>query len=65
MGVFEQLHESQRPLSVSELAAALGCSEDGTERLLNACVSLELLNANADPHGTGHSSQQHILIIIT
>ncbi|XP_050974510.1 acetylserotonin O-methyltransferase isoform X2 [Labeo rohita] len=52
LGVFEQLHESQRPLSVSELAVSLGCSEDGTERLLNACVSLELLNANTDPHGT-------------
>ncbi|RXN17413.1 acetylserotonin O-methyltransferase [Labeo rohita] len=47
-----KLHESQRPLSVSELAVSLGCSEDGTERLLNACVSLELLNANTDPHGT-------------
>nr|AMK49335.1 hydroxyindole-O-methyltransferase [Labeo catla] len=52
LGVFEQLHESQRPLSVSELAGSLGCSEDGTERLLNACVSLELLNADTDTHGT-------------
>ncbi|XP_073702375.1 acetylserotonin O-methyltransferase [Garra rufa] len=52
LGVFEHLHESPHPLSVSDLAAALGCSEDGTERLLNACVSLELLTANTDPHGT-------------
>ncbi|XP_016419810.1 acetylserotonin O-methyltransferase [Sinocyclocheilus rhinocerous] len=50
LGVFERLQGSQS--SASDLALALGCSEDGIERLLNSCVSLELLTANTDPHGT-------------
>ncbi len=59
--MFEHLQGSQ--LSASALALALGCSEDGTERLLNTCVSLELLTANTDPHGTGdalHTPHNHI-----
>ncbi|XP_026128647.1 acetylserotonin O-methyltransferase isoform X3 [Carassius auratus] len=49
LGVFERLQGSQ--WSASDLALSLGCSEDGMERLLNTCVSLELLTARTDPHG--------------
>uniref|UniRef100_A0AAY4DXI2 Acetylserotonin O-methyltransferase n=1 Tax=Denticeps clupeoides TaxID=299321 RepID=A0AAY4DXI2_9TELE len=45
LGVFECLHDSERPLSAAEVARALGTSEDGTERLLSACAGLELLSA--------------------
>ncbi|XP_067266045.1 acetylserotonin O-methyltransferase [Chanodichthys erythropterus] len=49
LGVFELLNESW--MSASQLAQALNTSEDGTERLLSACVGLELLNAHTNPDG--------------
>ncbi|XP_052004470.1 acetylserotonin O-methyltransferase-like [Xyrauchen texanus] len=48
LGVFEQLHASERPLSAGELAERLRSSEDGTARLLSACVGLELLTAHTN-----------------
>jgi acetylserotonin O-methyltransferase len=41
LGVFDALGE--RPKSLGELAAELAASEDGLERLLDACVGLQLL----------------------
>ncbi|KAK7154654.1 hypothetical protein R3I94_007853 [Phoxinus phoxinus] len=49
LGVFELLNESA--MSVSQLSECLSTSEDGTERLLSACVGLELLNAHTPPDG--------------
>ncbi|XP_062389446.1 acetylserotonin O-methyltransferase [Sardina pilchardus] len=43
LGVFDHLEASERPLSATEVAQALGTSEDGTQRLLSACAGLELL----------------------
>ncbi|XP_055070769.2 acetylserotonin O-methyltransferase [Misgurnus anguillicaudatus] len=51
LGVFEQLHASAQPLSSADLAQALGLSSDATERLLSACVGLELLNTQTNPAG--------------
>lgn len=41
LGVFDRLVDG--PRSLDELAGALGCSRDGLERLLDACVGLSLL----------------------
>ncbi|CAM4599656.1 unnamed protein product [Leuciscus chuanchicus] len=49
LGVFELLNESA--MSASQLSECLSTSEDGTERLLSACVGLELLNAHTHPDG--------------
>lgn len=51
--MFEQLHASAQPLSAVELSRALGTSEDATERLLCACVGLELLKSHANTDGEG------------
>lgn len=46
LGVFDTL--TAGPKSLSELAAAVGASTDGLERLLDACVGLELLARQGD-----------------
>ncbi|XP_053352200.1 acetylserotonin O-methyltransferase [Clarias gariepinus] len=51
LGVFDHLHASERPLTAEELAQELGTNRDGTERLLSACVGLELLITQADAKG--------------
>ncbi|XP_072850603.2 acetylserotonin O-methyltransferase-like [Pogona vitticeps] len=43
LGVFDLLLESGEPLSSGAIAERLGTSPSGTERLLEACVSLKLL----------------------
>ncbi|KAJ8415138.1 hypothetical protein AAFF_G00008360 [Aldrovandia affinis] len=45
LGVYDLLLASERPLSAVEVARGLGASEDGMERLLSACVGLQLLTA--------------------
>ncbi|MEE6469056.1 hypothetical protein FKM82_008485 [Ascaphus truei] len=45
LGVFDVLHESDLALSAATIAARLGTSVDGTDRLLSACVGLKLLKA--------------------
>ncbi|KAA0715364.1 Acetylserotonin O-methyltransferase [Triplophysa tibetana] len=60
LGVFEQLHASAQPLSAVELSRALGTSEDATERLLSACVGLELLNTHTDTDGEVRFSNTHM-----
>ncbi|XP_053562408.1 acetylserotonin O-methyltransferase-like [Bombina bombina] len=46
LGVFDVLSQSEDPLSAATLAERLGTSPTGTERLLNACVGLKLLERN-------------------
>ncbi|XP_075449190.1 acetylserotonin O-methyltransferase-like [Ascaphus truei] len=46
LGVFDVLHESDLALSAAAVAARLGTSVDGTDRLLSACVGLKLLKAD-------------------
>ncbi len=41
LGVFDALQE--RPQSSRDLAAKLNCNDEAMERLLNACVGLQLL----------------------
>ncbi|NXO04709.1 ASMT methyltransferase, partial [Rhinopomastus cyanomelas] len=43
LGVFDLLLESEEPLSSDAIAARLGASTTGMERLLDACAGLELL----------------------
>ncbi|XP_036397215.1 acetylserotonin O-methyltransferase [Megalops cyprinoides] len=47
LGVYDLLLASGQPLSAAEVARGLGTSEDGMERLLSACVGLQLLTAQA------------------
>lgn len=42
LGVFDALQQAPQPLTA--LATQLGCSADGLERLLDACVGLQLLS---------------------
>lgn len=51
--MFDHLHASGRPLTAEEVAQEFGTSKDGTERLLSACVGLELLIAQSDETGRG------------
>lgn len=53
LGVFDHLHASERPLTAEEVAQELGTNKDGTERLLSACVGLELLITRSDEKGQG------------
>ncbi|XP_069800984.1 acetylserotonin O-methyltransferase-like [Dendropsophus ebraccatus] len=46
LGVFDLLHEVQEPMSAATIASRLSTSVDGMERLLNACVGLELLKVD-------------------
>lgn len=47
LGVFDLLH-GQAPQTAEALAPRLGASQDGTERLLDACVALGLLQKTED-----------------
>ncbi|XP_067300774.1 acetylserotonin O-methyltransferase isoform X2 [Pseudorasbora parva] len=51
LGVFELLNASPQPMSAAQIAQTLSTSEDGTERLLSACVGLELLTAHTHTDG--------------
>lgn len=70
LGVFDLLAEAPGPLSSAAVAAGLGTSPEGTELLLDTCVSLKLLRVDtgggrgewpgvaegADPPGTVSTS---------
>ncbi|XP_027001244.2 acetylserotonin O-methyltransferase [Tachysurus fulvidraco] len=51
LGVFDHLHASDHPLTAEEVAQELGTNKDATERLLSACVGLELLITQSDEKG--------------
>lgn len=46
LGVFELLAAAPEPLDSAAVSARLGASPQGTELLLDACVSLKLLQAD-------------------
>ncbi|XP_066455974.1 acetylserotonin O-methyltransferase-like isoform X3 [Eleutherodactylus coqui] len=46
LGVFDLLHELEEPASAATIATRLSTSVDGMERLLNACVGLNLLKVD-------------------
>lgn len=52
LGVFDLLDEAPGPLDVEAIAGGLGASPRGTERLLQACVPLRLLEVDSRA-GTG------------
>ncbi|XP_060785029.1 acetylserotonin O-methyltransferase isoform X2 [Neoarius graeffei] len=51
LGVFDHLHASECPRTAEEIAQKLGTNKDGTERLLLACVGLELLITQSNEKG--------------
>lgn len=51
LGVFDLLLESGDPLSLDVIAARLGTSTTGMERLLDACVGLKLLSVELTQKG--------------
>ncbi|XP_030642903.1 acetylserotonin O-methyltransferase [Chanos chanos] len=65
LGVFDHLHASERPLSAVEVAQDLGTSVDGTERLLSACVGLELLKAQTTDGQVLYSNTDMSRIFLT
>ncbi|KAM3933068.1 acetylserotonin O-methyltransferase [Leptodactylus fuscus] len=46
LGVFDLLHEAKEPISAAAVASQLSTSEDGMERLLDACVGLKLVKVD-------------------
>ncbi|KAG8450580.1 hypothetical protein GDO86_003011 [Hymenochirus boettgeri] len=44
LGIFDLLYKANEPLSTLDISTYLATSYDGTDRLLNACVGLKLLN---------------------
>ncbi|KAB1252508.1 Acetylserotonin O-methyltransferase [Camelus dromedarius] len=76
LGVFDLLAEAPGPLASAEVAARLASSPRGTEQLLDACVSLKLLQVDLKPTAvygntelastylarTGPRSQQNMLL---
>ncbi|KAJ0005874.1 hypothetical protein NQD34_015768 [Periophthalmus magnuspinnatus] len=65
LGVFDTLHEAQRPLSAAELSAALGASLDGMERLLAACTGLELLTTQQENERVLYSNTEEARVYLT
>lgn len=51
LGVFDLLLEAGKPLSSDAIAARLGTSTTGMERLLDACVGLKLLTVELTQEG--------------
>lgn len=58
LGVFDVL--STRPLLLDELAARLRASSDGLERLLDACVGLQLLTRTATGYANTPVAQTYL-----
>nr|XP_023673271.1 acetylserotonin O-methyltransferase [Paramormyrops kingsleyae] len=65
LGVFDFLLASQRPLSAAEVAEGLGTSRDGTERLLSACVGLQLLTAHRSHADVLYSNTEMAMMYLT
>ncbi|XP_072301175.1 acetylserotonin O-methyltransferase [Eucyclogobius newberryi] len=65
LGVFDALHEAQRPLMAEELSAALGVSLDGMERLLAACTGLELLTTHQQQDRAVYSNTEEARVYLT
>ncbi|XP_067171017.1 acetylserotonin O-methyltransferase-like [Apteryx mantelli] len=57
LGVFDLLLESGEPLSPDAIAARLGTSPSGMERLLDACVGLKLLAVEKEETNMKESSK--------
>lgn len=58
LGVFDLLLESGEPLSSDAIAARLGTSTTGMERLLDACVGLKLLAVELTKEGGNKSRRR-------
>ncbi|KAK7939620.1 hypothetical protein WMY93_002946 [Mugilogobius chulae] len=65
LGVFDALHEAQRPLTAEELSAALRTSVDGMDRLLAACTGLELLTAHRTNEQVLYSNTEEARVYLT
>ncbi|POI22512.1 hypothetical protein CIB84_013741 [Bambusicola thoracicus] len=65
LGVFDLLLESGRPLSLDVIAARLGTSIMGTERLLDACVGLKLLAVELRREGAFYRNTEISNIYLT
>jgi acetylserotonin N-methyltransferase len=58
LGVFDALADG--PLPLAELAQRLSASADGLERLLDACVGLQLLTREADSYRNTPAAQAYL-----
>ncbi|XP_072209323.1 acetylserotonin O-methyltransferase isoform X2 [Excalfactoria chinensis] len=65
LGVFDLLLESGRPLSLDVIAASLGTSIMGMERLLDACVGLKLLAVELRGEGAFYRNTEISNIYLT
>uniref|UniRef100_A0A8C9FRW2 Acetylserotonin O-methyltransferase n=1 Tax=Pavo cristatus TaxID=9049 RepID=A0A8C9FRW2_PAVCR len=65
LGVFDLLLESGRPLSLDVIAARLGTSIMGMERLLDACVGLKLLAVELRREGAFYRNTEISNIYLT
>ncbi|NWZ23891.1 ASMT methyltransferase, partial [Asarcornis scutulata] len=65
LGVFDLLLESGDPLSLDVIAARLGTSTTGMERLLDACVGLKLLSVELTQKGALYRNTEISNIYLT
>ncbi|NWI88903.1 ASMT methyltransferase, partial [Pitta sordida] len=65
LGVFDLLLESGEPMSSDDIAACLGTSAMGMERLLDACVGLKLLAVEVTQEGALYSNTEISNIYLT
>ncbi|XP_071404387.1 acetylserotonin O-methyltransferase isoform X2 [Pithys albifrons albifrons] len=65
LGVFDLLLESGEPLSSDAIAACLGTSTTGMERLLDACVGLKLLAVEMTQEGALYRNAEISNIYLT
>ncbi|NXK88913.1 ASMT methyltransferase, partial [Formicarius rufipectus] len=65
LGVFDLLLESGEPLSSDAIAACLGASTTGMERLLDACVGLKLLAVDVTQEGALYRNTEISNIYLT
>ncbi|XP_064293730.1 acetylserotonin O-methyltransferase isoform X3 [Phalacrocorax carbo] len=65
LGVFDLLLESGKPLSSDAIAAHLGTSTTGMERLLDACVGLKLLAVELTQEGALYRNTEISNIYLT
>ena len=54
--IFDEIHNCAGPVSTSQLCARKGWNEDHTERLLNSCVALKVLEKEVNKEKTGQST---------
>ncbi|CAJ1079882.1 acetylserotonin O-methyltransferase [Xyrichtys novacula] len=65
LGVFDVLLDAEHPLSAEKISVAVCASLDGTQRLLDACTGLQLLNRHTDNGEVLYSNTEQASIYLT